>query len=281
MIVKRFRQAALAAALAVASFGGANAASVTFDFDYLATNLKGDFAAASGGTAVKAGSITLTDLADLGLGDGKSGVRSSITLDGLNQFSSGVGSVFISSYVLNFPGTSSAGVGGIELSSATEGVNWRYVSGLNVNTARAGGPIEFAEDGATNGWGATTGDPSFEQEINYVAGAFVNGTTSTIDFLNGDNGYTGFSVAGLLGNGVNNTNGALPDAYAWIKIRSTGQGIATGSNGKWWEPAVNNAAGGRLDVISVAPVPEPSTYAMMGIGMVMAGLALRSRRRNG
>jgi hypothetical protein len=113
-----------------------------------------------------------------------------------------------------------------------------------------------------------------------VAGAFVNGTTSTIDFLNGDNGYDGFSVAGILANPVRNTNASLPDAYAWIKIRSTGLGIATGSNGKWWEPAVSNAAGGRLDVLGVNPVPEPETYAMMGIGLLLTGLALRRTRKS-
>jgi len=239
--------------------------------------LKGSFATASGGTAVSVGSITLTDLSDLSLGDGKSGVRTTIALNGLNQFSSGVGSIFISSFELNFPGTGTAGPGGIELSSVTPGVNWRYVSGLNVNTARAGGPIEFAEDGATNGWGAVAGDPSFEQEINYVTGAFTNGTTSTIDFLNGDNGYSGFSVASLLANPVNNTNPNLPDAYAWIKIRSTDQGIATGNNGKWWEPAVFNAAGGRLDVLAIAPVPEPGTYAMLLAGLGIIGLVARRR----
>lgn len=269
----------IAAALAGLSFGSAHAASVTLTFDYMATNLLGSFASASGGTAVAVGTLTLTDLSDLNLGDGRTGVRSTLTLNGLNQFSSGTGSIFISSYELNFPGTSTAGPGLSELSSATEGVSWRYVSGLNVNTARGGGPIEFAENGATNGWGAVTGDPAFEQEINYVAGAFVNGATSTIDFLNGENGYNGFSVASFLANPVSNTNGALPDAYAWIRIRSTGGGIATGNNGNWWEPAVSNAAGGRLDVLALAPVPEPETYAMMLAGLGMIGLSARRRMR--
>ena len=269
----------IAAALAGLSFGSAHAASVTLTFDYMATNLVGSFASASGGTAVAVGTLTLTDLSDLNLGDGKTGVRSTLTLNGLNQFSSGTGSIFISSYELNFPGTSTAGPGLSELSSATEGVSWRYVSGLNVNTARGGGPIEFAENGATNGWGSVTGDPAFEQEINYVAGAFVNGVTSTIDFLNGENGYNGFSVASLLANPVRNTDSALPDAYAWIRIRSTGGGIATGNNGNWWEPAVFHANGGRLDVLALAPVPEPETYAMMLSGLGLIGLSARRRMR--
>lgn len=269
----------IAATLAGLSFGSAHAASVTLTFDYMATNLLGSFASASGGTAVPVGTLTLTDLSDLNLGDGKTGVRSTLTLNGLNQFSSGTGSIFISSYELNFPGTTTAGPGLSELSSATEGVNWRYVSGLNVNIGRNGGPIEFAENGATNGWGALPGDPAFEQEINYVAGAFVNGVTSTIDFLNGENGYNGFSVASLLANPVRNTDSALPDAYAWIRIRSTGGGIATGNNGNWWEPAVFNANGGRLDVLALAPVPEPETYAMMLSGLGLIGLSARRRMR--
>lgn len=275
-------RAALALGLGAAG-AGAQAASVTFMFDYMATNLKGDFATASGGTAVPVGSITLTDLSDLGLGDGKTGVRSTITLNGLSQFSNGgVGSIFVSSYELNFPGTSTGNVGSTELTSATDGVNWRYVSGLNVNTARVGGPIEFAENGATNGWGAIVGDPAFEQEINFATGAFTNGLSSTIDFLNnGENGFSGFSVAQLLANPVRSTDPTRPDAYAWIKIRSTNQGIQTGSNGRWWEPATFNAAGGRLDVISVTPVPEPQTWAMMTLGLGLLGGVARRRAARG
>ena len=72
----------IAATLAGLSFGSAHAASVTLTFDYMATNLLGSFASASGGTAVPVGTLTLTDLSDLNLGDGKTGVRSTLTLNG-------------------------------------------------------------------------------------------------------------------------------------------------------------------------------------------------------
>ena len=250
------KQVAVAALLGL-SAGAVSAATVTFSLDYMATNLKGNFATASGGTAVPVGTLVLTDLSDLHLGDGQTGVRSTLSLPGLNQFSSGVGSVFIASYELNFPGTET-------LSNS----NWRNVSGLGVTN------IEWEENGTTgtapNRW------TPWLQEINFAAGSFVNGTTSTIDFLNGG-GYDGFTVAALLGNPVENTNATLPDAYVWIRIRSTGQGIATGSNGKWWEPATFNAAGGRLDVLSVTPVPEPGTYAMLIAGLGLIALAARRR----
>src|SRR5262249_8231322 len=137
--------------------------------------------------------------------------------------------------------------------------------------------IEWDELGTTgtapNQW------RTWQQEINFSTAAgsqFTNGLSSTIDFLNGG-GYNGFSVAALLANPVENTNAALPDAYAWIRIRSTGQGIATGNNGKWWEPAMTNAAGGRLDVLSVTPVPEPGTYAMLIAGLALVGFVARRR----
>ena len=280
MIPSIWRKAAVAAALC-SGMACAHAATVTLTFDYMATNLAGDFATASGGTAVPVGTLTLTDLSDLGLGDGRTGVRASMSITGLSQFSSGAGSVFLSSYELNFPGTDTAGPGGVELSSVVEGVNWRYVSGLNVNTARANGPIEFAEGGATNGWSA------FQQEINYVSPTTANptppiltdGVTSTIDFLNGFNGYNGFSVAQLLANPVQNANASLPDAYGWIRIRSFNQGITTADNGLWWQPAVLNANGGRLDVLAVAAVPEPETYALMAVGLLVVGGVARKRYR--
>ncbi|WP_020182789.1 PEP-CTERM sorting domain-containing protein [Methylotenera sp. 1P/1] len=280
MKTRILKQAVLGAMFAI-SAAAANAATVTFNFDYLANNggattsstlPKGDFATASGGTATSVGTITFTDLSDLNLGDGYTGVRTTISLNGLNQFSSGTGSVFISAFMVNFAGTDTA-----------SNDSFRNVSGL----ATTG--IEFTENGtltssgAGNNWGnAPTGteeeDPAFGQEINYTAGAFTNGKTSTIDFLNGEDGYNGFSVAALLANGVNNQNASLPDAYTWIRIRSTGQGIAQNANSWWGLPTANNN-GGRLDVLAVTAVPEPETYAMFLAGLGLMGAVARRRKQ--
>lgn len=265
-------------ALFAVSAAAANAATVTFNFDYLANNgvatanqaglPKGDFATASGGTATSVGSITFTDLSDLNLGDGASGVRTTISLNGLNQFSSGTGAIFISSFEINFAGTEN-------LTNAS----YRTISGLNTSN------IEFAENGTltSSGLGNNYGnnpasDPAWAQEINFTAGTFVNGQFSTLDFLNGEDGFNGFSVAALLANGVDSQNASLPNAYAWIRIRSTGLGIAN-EGSHWWGTPTFNAAGGRLDVLAVTAVPEPETYAMFLAGLGLMGAVARRRKQ--
>lgn len=270
------KQAVLGAVLAV-SAAASNAATVTFNFDYLANNgvatanqaglPKGDFATASGGTATSVGTITFTDLSDLNLGDGASGVRTTISLNGLNQFSSGAGSIFISSFEINFAGTENL-----------TNDSFRTVSGLSTSG------IEFAENGTLtssglgNNYGNNpTSDPAWAQEINFTAGTFVNGQFSTLDFLNGEDGYNGFSVAALLANGVDSQNASLPNAYAWIRVRSTGLGIANDGS-QWWGTPTFNAAGGRLDVLAVTAVPEPETYAMFLAGLGLMGAVARRRR---
>ncbi len=277
------KQAVLGALFAV-SAAAANAATVTFNFDYLANNGVatanqaglpiGDFATASGGTATSVGTITFTDLSDLNLGDGASGVRTTISLNGMNQFSSGAAgsAIFISSFEINFAGT--------ENLTEAVGTSWRHVAGLQSSR------IEMAENGTltSSGLGNNYGnnpvsDPAWGQEINFTAGTFVDGQFSTLDFLNGEAGFNGFSVAALLANGVDSQNASLPNAYAWIRIRSTGGGIANGDSGKWWEPATTNAAGGRLDVLAVTAVPEPETYAMFLAGLGLMGAVARRRKQ--
>lgn len=277
------KQAVLGALFALGSVA-ANAASITLDLNYMASNYKGDFATASGNTAVSVGTITLTDLSDLNLGDGFSGVRSTISLTGLNQFSSGAagGNIFISSYMLNFADT--------ELATND---NYRNVAGLSTSN------IEWEENGCAGsgascgtpqlGWGGTAGDPAFGQEINFAAGTFTDGNFATIDYLNtsvpGELGNPdvniNFSVAGLLANSVFNNDPAYTEglnALAYIRIRSTGLGIDATDSSNWWGTPAANAAGGRLNVLAVVtPVPEPESYAMFLAGLTMLGFTARRR----
>lgn len=309
------KQAVIGAVLAF-SASAASAATITFDYNYLA-GVSAFTAAQSGNLAAsqpiqKIGSITLTDLADLNLGDGKTGVRSTITLNNLSSVGSGNGSLYISSYELNFANTNNADGAGSELNSlpgagTNTNPNWRYVSGLNINTTRAT-PIEFNEQGNVNGWGTLatpttiangTATAPFNNEINFYAGQFVDGTTSTIDFLNGgDFNFQGFSVANLLP--VHNlTTDALnpnarPDAYSWIKIRSantvqnltptlptqyTPTATTTGGiNASQLGLITTNSSGAQLvNVLAVSAVPEPETYAMMLAGLALIGFSARRR----
>ena len=291
---------AIAAALLAMSASAANAQSITFVFDYLAgasaaatpnpngSNATSANLTANGAAGYSLGSLTLTDLSDLNLGDGKTGVRSSLNLN-FAPISSGSGSIWLSSYELNFLGTSSAGAGASELSSLpnTSGggtvnlgnnTNWRYVSGQSLSNVRAGGAIEFAEDGNVEGWGqAFIGDASFEQEINFATGVYTGGN-STIDFLNGDNGYTGFSVASLLANAVGNVNALKPDAYSWLKIRSTNGGIDTTEAGLLSTKVIATGVTTQsLNVLSIAAVPETDTYAMLLAGLGIVGAIVRRR----
>ncbi|HPH06945.1 MAG TPA: PEPxxWA-CTERM sorting domain-containing protein [Methylotenera sp.] len=298
------KQAVIGAVLAL-SASAASAQSVTFTFNYqagisaaaanTATILSAANVVASGPAGYSLGTLTLTDLSDLNLGDGKTGVRSSLNLD----FSpitktGGLGNsvIYLSSYELNFLGTNDP-----ELSSLPNTVgpvnlgnndNWRHVSGTNLSNIRAGGAIEFAENGNINGWGLPNNNPAFEQEINFAAGSFTGGN-STIDFLNGGSlGYNGFSVAALLANPVDNPNlDALnptlrPDALSWLKIRSAnniGTGLGINPTLPGLSTAANITTGVTTQSLNVlAAVPEPETYAMMLAGLGLIGFSARRRR---
>lgn len=261
----------LAALLAVSA--QASAKTAVFDLNFIATNNYGT-------TANSVGKITVTDLADLGAGDG---VRVSVNLNNLSQFASGnTGAVWISSYEMNFAGTELLG-----------NDNVRHVAGLNTSN------IEWEEDGCVsygtncgspqNGWGGTQFDPAFGQEINFATSSFTNGQFSTIDYLNGGvAGYTGFSVDQLLANAVvNNGDANAPDAYFWIRIRGNtavnGGGMA--STGYWGNSIVNGSGNGlnyRLNVLAtsytISSVPEAETYSMMMAGLALIGTIARRRR---
>ena len=259
-MMKKTAAVVLALTLGAAA-SAASADSTSFIFNYMATNLKGDFATASGGTAVPVARLDLEDLAN------DAGVRATFQVlpNGLSQFASGNGGlIYISAFELNFPGTVADGT-----------FTFADVSGVPLS-----GGIEWEENGATNGWGAIALDPSFEQEYNWGNSGIMNqgSGTSVIDIFNAP-GTTNISVASLLSNPVHNTNSSLPDAYAWIKVRSLNGGINAADGSNWWGTPIQNAAGGRLDVLAIAAVPEPSEYAMMGLGLGILGFVARRRAK--
>lgn len=266
------KTAVLAALLAVSA--QASAKTAIFDLNFIATNNYGT-------TSASVGTVTMTDLADLNLGDGASGVRVTVSLGNLSQFSTGTtGAVWISSYEMNFADT-----------GALANDNYRHVAGLNTSN------IEWEENGCVSygtncgtpqaGWGGAAGDEAWGQEINFSTSTFTNGQFSTIDYLNGGlAGYTGFSVDQFLANAVsNNGDPTAPDAYFWIRIRgntaANGGGMA--SNGYWGNSIVNGSNTGlnyRLNVLatSATVVPEAETYAMFMAGLGLIGGIVRRRK---
>lgn len=294
--------ASIAAAIGVSMFAAASASATTIrmTFNYMATNLTGDFSGASGGTAVPVADLVITDHGDLGIanpGGGAGGVRATFRLrqNGLSQFSNGLGNIFISAFELNFPETSEC----VDLPACANAEDANGYSsdangGLGNNWADAGGVplaggVEWAENGANNGWGAGLNDPSFGQEYNWGNAGGMNQSTgfSVIDIFSAD-GRDDISVANLLANPVHNTDPNLPDAYAWIKVRSNNsadpaaRGIATN---QWWGTPQTSGQGDnqrwQLNVLAtdVQVVPEPALLSLLV--PMLGGLAWSRRRTRG
>ncbi len=290
----KYQSIAFVCALALPLARPVQATSIRLNFDYMATNLKGAFSTASGATATTVGELYLTDHNDIGVANpfgGLGGVRASFRLlpNGLSQFGSGVGSVFISAFELNFPNTSECSAAPPNCTQTEDangydsdangglGNNWLNVAGVPLS-----GGIEWAENGSNNGWGAGATDPAFGQEYNWGNGGTLNQLTglSVIDIFSAT-GRDDISIAHLLANPVGNTDPALPDAFAWIKVRSNAsadpaaRGIATD---QWWGTPQTSGAGANqrwqlnvlatgsqiVDLSDVPTIPEPGTLWLTG-----------------
>ncbi|MFO1319648.1 MAG: PEP-CTERM sorting domain-containing protein [Burkholderiales bacterium] len=300
------KHCALATGLAVAALSSplTEAKSIKLTFDYMATNLKGDFASASGGVAVPVAELFLTDLADLGKSNpdgGAGGVQAAFRIlpNGLSQFSNGTGSRFVSAFELNFPDTSACANATCSATGTINGYDTDANGGfgnhwVDVHGVPLTGGIEWAENGNANGWGAGTTDPSFGQELNWGnTGAMHESAGLSIIDVYSAAGRDDVSVDRVLGHPVSNTTAGLPGAYSWIKVRSNNSAIA-GDRGiatdQWWGTPNTSGAGAnqrwQLNVLatsyeevplSAVPVPEPSEYAMLATGLAMLGLLARRR----
>lgn len=289
----------------------ASAATVTLNFDYMATNLYGAL-------PTSVATLKLTDLSDFGIENPIAGASGGVqaefrvTPGGLAQFASGAPNttVFIAAYELNFPNTVKMGLpstGQIEVpiggpagylggytdpgvGTFTHGYtlrsdNWAYVDGVNfaaVGVNGTSGGIEWQENGKTWGWGAAVDDPAFGQELNWgSASTMTEGQFSIVNLFNAP-GSDSISVAALLANPVQNADQPdQPDALGWIKLRGTGdadpalRGIA--ASGYWGDSELSGTQY-RLNVVALAPAPVPLPAPLALFAPALAGLALRLRR---
>lgn len=279
---------AIATAILALSATAANAQTTTYNFDYIAqantssTLSPGASITSLGGTPV--GSITFTDLSDLNLGDGKTGVRISATLNNLSQF----GNYSSNTLEFNFPGTGS-GTGGVAYINTID--SYRNISNNYTLTTGADGGIEWDEHGSVGNGTVNTASSHkwafFQQQFNVSLGTWTDGETITFDFLNGDtlnaganagSIYNGFSVANLTS--VINQGGGQPDAFAWLRVQPTaGAAGAANDPSAWYTPyeVLTGSSAGRINILAVAAVPESDTYAMLLAGLGIMSVMVRRR----
>lgn len=287
--MKNITKGSLAAALFAVSVQ-ASAQSVLLNFDFIAqantssSLTPGASVSSLGGQSV--GWIKITDLADLNLGDGKTGVRIEAKLQNLSQF----GNYGSNTLELNFLGTGIAS-GGTDWVDTTE--SYRNISqNYTLNGGDEGG-IEWAEHGSVgNGTvNNTTTNPShkwafFQQQFNVQLGSWTDGETVTFDFLNGSilsagpnagQAYNGFSVASFLSSPVANQDGLQPNTYAWLRLQPIA-GIPTDTSA--WYRSFMSTSNGRLNFLAntVTVVPEAETYAMFMAGLGIIGAIVRRRK---
>jgi hypothetical protein len=287
---------AFAVAVLALSATAANAQTKTYDFNYIAQAQTSSALSAGANIAnlggTKVGSITFTDLADLNLGDGKTGVRISVALNNLSQFYSGTGSIWSNSVEFSFPGTG-AYTGGVEFVTSADSLR-KASSNYDFTTGGDGG-IEWDEHGSVGNGTANTSTSHkwafFQQQNNFVTGTFTEGETIVWDYLNGGtqiapspdagSAYNGFNVASLIS--VANQDGAQPNAWSWLRVRSTDGGIAsTGWYSNYLLSSTNVATGvttQTLQFLAVEAVPESDTYAMLLAGLGIIGMVVKRRQK--
>lgn len=274
----------------------AHATTVKLAFNYMATNIAGDFGTASGGTAIPVADMWITDHNDLALENPNwetpgvySGVRITVQLrpNGLSQFSSGSGSLSADSLYLNIPNAigggddddDDGGGGGPPEEEPEILSTFSNVFGVPVDVEWA---PDDGEEFETNGW-------EFTQEIEWQDGQMNQLTGfSVFDLFSGadpDDGIfdDNINVDTILDNLVSREGGPGPDAIAWLMLQTEDGGIA-GSG--WWGLTPCSEGECQLDVlatdfeiVTLESVPVPVPAAVWLFGSALVGMATISRRR--
>lgn len=119
----------------------------------------------------------------------------------------------------------------------------------------------------TSANGGTTATSSYERE--FLQTLFV------MNLAPGDNTFTTGSLTGigLFSGTINNNNGVLTGRDLFYSYRDPG--VPTGVLGS----RTITATASSFAVSAVAPVPEPGTWAMMLLGFLGLGTALRRAKR--
>jgi len=266
------------------------AQSVLLNFDYIAqanaaaTLTPGASVSSLGGQSV--GWLKITDLADLNLGDGKTGVRIQAQLQNLSQF----GNYGSNTLELNFLGTGIPS-GGTDWVDTVE--SYRNISGNYTLNGGDEGGIEWAEHGSVgNGTAGTATSHKwafFQQQFNVQLGSWTDGEAITFDFVNGSTlsdgpnkgqAYNGFSVASLLSSPVANQDGVQPSAYAWLRLQPIAGTSGIPGDTTAWYNSFMNTSNGRLNFLatSVTAVPEAETYSLLLAGLGLIGGIVRRRK---
>jgi len=165
--------------------------------------------------------------------------------------------------------------------------SWNVYSAINGWTTVSGSGIELRNDVAGTAFDGvnfveldsynnsamaqtltTVAGSTYDLSFAYSARAGVSAGSSPIEVL-----WNGVSIAAVTANG-SNLSGNDWHVYNYT-VTGTGSDTLT-----FRAIGVNDSLGGSLDAITVtAAVPEPSTYAMMFLGLGLMGASLSRRRK--